>query len=227
MQKAQNQSGLPVVTPPSMEPAGGKFLGRVIVTIRAAVPGCAVVGTNDGSQPSVQYSGPGHFRGTSPFKMTLMKSTELKFLVVTPEGRYSAVATHNFEIDSASKHAPKAGRAGSMPDETDSAKSRCSVGILFEKCGSGIQVHRLLPGSAADLDGRIQKGDLVISVDGRPTSGMGVAEVQRLVSGAADTQVSIIFQRAGTPLGSGSVIIEAALARAPQAGPFALEGTQV
>jgi hypothetical protein len=231
LQRANSSSGLPVVEPPSMDPLGGQFHNRVIVTIRSNIEGSAVVGTNDGSEPSIHYSGPGHFRGTSPFKITLVKTAELKFLVVTADGRYSRVTTRNFIVqpgNSANVSSKNTGRASSLPvGITALANAQCSVGILFEKQGSGIIVHRLIPGGAAERDGRILKGDLVLSVDGRPSSGMNPATMRDLVSGQEGSRVSMIFQRAGAQLGDKAVLIEAVLVRAAQRGPFAFQDAQV
>ena len=223
LQRANSSSGLPVIEPPSMDPLGGAFMNRVTVTIRGNIEGSAVVGTNDGSEPSIHHSGPGHFRGSSPFKITLVKTAELKFLVVTADGRYSRVATRNFVVQPGNLAKVSSNHVG----RAKPVHRQCSVGISFEKQGTGLHVQHVIPGGAAERDGRIVKGDLVLSVDGRPSSGIDPTTMQNLVSGEEGSRVSMVFQRAGAQLGDKAVVVEAVLVRAAQTGPFAFQGAQV
>ena len=41
----------------------------------------------------------------------------------------------------------------------------------FDKCRF-FQVHKVIPGTLADRDGRIQKGDRVLSINGKATKGV-------------------------------------------------------
>ena len=43
-----------------------------------------------------------------------------------------------------------------------------SVGLISDH----FQVHKVIPGTLADRDGRIQKGDRVLSINGRSTKGV-------------------------------------------------------
>lgn len=44
------------------------------------------------------------------------------------------------------------------------------------KLGFCFQVHKVIPGTLADRDGRIQKGDRVLSINGRSTKGVNHRE---------------------------------------------------
>ena len=234
-QKAQGRTALAAITNPTMEPLGGNFAGRVTVTIRGELEGCSVVGTMDGSEPNVTYCGPGSLRGPSPFKLVLVKSAPLKFLTVCADGRYSPVTSQSYTVHSTGASmlltggvrsvSKITGRATSLPTEVALDSTSCGVGILFDKLmGGQICVHRLVPGGAADRDGRIQRNDMVLSVDGQPMAGLDIGRLQNLVKGNEGTQISILFQRAAPQLGEQPLMIEAVLTRGPNLGPFALEG---
>lgn len=56
----------------------------------------------------------------------------------------------------------------------------------------GVYIGELLPGSPAELDGRLQKGDFLVSVDGKDVSGcdlMGAATALKLCSNKASIKV--------------------------------------
>merc|ERR1711944_180608 len=69
-----------------------------------------------------------------------------------------------------------------------------------------ITVHKVIPGTLADRDGRIQKGDRVLSINGRSTKGVTHREALSILK-APRTEVVLVVSRSRsvTPLeGSGS-----------------------
>lgn len=51
------------------------------------------------------------------------------------------------------------------------------------------QVHKVIPGTLADRDGRIQKGDRVLSINGRSTKGVTHREalsILKVINGKID-----------------------------------------
>ena len=183
-----NLRSLPAIANPVMDPPGGTFVGRVIVTISSHMPGCSVVGTTNGSEPSANNS---NFSGPSPYKLTLSQSAQLKVMLVSPDGRYSAVASQNYALHHRSEK--------SSPQCTAETITSCGVGIIFENIGGGMTavqaaVKDFVPGGAAERNGRIAKGDIVLSIDGRSTSGLDAQDLQNLVKGQPGTQVSLIVE---------------------------------
>ena len=61
-----------------------------------------------------------------------------------------------------------------------------------------IVVKSLIPGGAAEVDGRIQVGDLLLSVDGRGVGGMASENVQRLIAGLPGSVVELGLIRPAT-----------------------------
>lgn len=84
--------------------------------------------------------------------------------------------------------------------------SRCGVGITFsltERGGvdlSGPVVSHVLPGSSADVDGTVQSGDRLVSIDGEPVRTWSMAKVRRVISNKAGARVSLEFDRDGEKL---------------------------
>jgi len=207
-----NLRSLPAIANPVMDPPGGTFVGRVIVTISGHMPGCSVLCTTNGSEPSANNS---TLSGPSPYKLTLSQSAQLKVMLVSPDGRYSAVASQNYVLQHRSeKSSPQ------CPAETINS---CGVGIIFENIGGGMTavqaaVKDFVPGGAAERNGRIAKGDIVLSIDGRSTSGLDVQDLQNLVKGQPGTQVSLIVESSAERDGETQQRQYILLTRAPNAG---------
>ena len=65
---------------------------------------------------------------------------------------------------------------------------------LYGREITAARVDGILPGSAAEKAG-FQKGDLILSIDGSPIETFN--DLQRIVSGSADTSLAIVVERSG------------------------------
>ncbi|EKX40378.1 hypothetical protein GUITHDRAFT_113618 [Guillardia theta CCMP2712] len=57
------------------------------------------------------------------------------------------------------------------------------------------RVQEILPGGAADVDGRIRVGDEVVAVDGTSTRNLHIEEVASMIAGRAGTEICLTIQR--------------------------------
>ncbi|KAG8191377.1 hypothetical protein JTE90_006121 [Oedothorax gibbosus] len=67
--------------------------------------------------------------------------------------------------------------------------------------GSQVSVGHLVPGGAAEVDGRVRTGDEIVSVEGAPVLSTSHHRVVQMVAGAAPT-VTLGLRRRGHPTGS-------------------------
>src|SRR4051812_4114697 len=70
------------------------------------------------------------------------------------------------------------------------------VGIQMDTRDSGITVVGTLPGTPAEQAG-ILTGDRIVSIDGKPTTGLTADEALKAMRGAAGTQAKVVVERAG------------------------------
>lgn len=69
------------------------------------------------------------------------------------------------------------------------------VGILIEQAGDLFVVGSLIKGSSAELSGKIQVGDEIVSLDQTKTKNLTLQEVEAALSGAIGTYVDVGFKR--------------------------------
>jgi hypothetical protein len=79
-----------------------------------------------------------------------------------------------------------------------SETTHAGVGLLLHAENGAVHVKTCVKDGAAYRDGRIQAGDVVVSVDSTPTLGLSVDEVRALVVGLQGTFVRISFERRTT-----------------------------
>ena len=97
------------------------------------------------------------------------------------------------------------GRGGVVPG---AARMRTSLshgvglGIATDAAGRCV-VTKVLPGGAAAFSGQVHKGDIVLSIDNRPTAGMSEGEIPEYFLGEAGTVVELGLGRPGTAIGHG------------------------
>lgn len=72
-----------------------------------------------------------------------------------------------------------------------------SVGLELSLQDGALTVERPLPGGPGERAG-IQAGDIVVSVDGRPTAGLPLPEAVALLRGATGTRPALTLRRPGT-----------------------------
>ena len=87
------------------------------------------------------------------------------------------------------------GQSGAAPESV-----HAGVGILLHHDSESRAVHvkTCVKGGAAQRDGRILPGDMIIAVADQNTQGLGVDEVRALVGGPQGTLVKIQFERVTT-----------------------------
>ncbi len=71
-----------------------------------------------------------------------------------------------------------------------------SIGLEMSMQQGALTVERPLPGSPGERAG-IQAGDIIASVDGRPTAGLPLPEAVALLRGAPGTRPQVVIQRPG------------------------------
>jgi carboxyl-terminal processing protease len=69
------------------------------------------------------------------------------------------------------------------------------VGIVLREGISGVVIKDLVPNSPAELSGRIQKGDILLSVNGKSTGTRSYEEVLALLRGDRGEKVTLGFRR--------------------------------
>ena len=68
------------------------------------------------------------------------------------------------------------------------------IRIFLDQETANLTVHSSIKGSPADKSG-IKPGDVILSIDGRPTKGMGLKEAIELIKGKEGSNIRIVFQR--------------------------------
>lgn len=69
------------------------------------------------------------------------------------------------------------------------------IGIVLREGIKGVVIKDLVPNSPAEMSGRIQKGDLLVSINGKPTSDLSYEEVLALLRGERGEKVVLGFKR--------------------------------
>ena len=73
--------------------------------------------------------------------------------------------------------------------------TQCGVGLsLVPRSDGSIAVKAIAAGSSAQLSGRIQVGDVLLSVESQPVKGMDIVDLRPLIVGAHETQVNMTFR---------------------------------
>ena len=87
-----------------------------------------------------------------------------------------------------------AGEAGGQR-ETEMAEL-VGIGLYFVQLDAGLcAVDEIVAGGAAESSGRIQVGDVLLSVDGQGVGGMELAQIRQLIIGRPGTAVTLDFSR--------------------------------
>ena len=63
------------------------------------------------------------------------------------------------------------------------------VGIYFQESGSDIVVNHLIRGGSAERSGKVQAGDVIISIDDKDVRGKGVGEMRNFIVGPEGSTV--------------------------------------
>jgi hypothetical protein len=71
------------------------------------------------------------------------------------------------------------------------------VGIYFQESGSDIVVNHLIRGGSAERSGKVQAGDIIISIDDKDVRNKGVGEMRNFIVGPEGSTVTLGFMRDG------------------------------
>ncbi len=71
----------------------------------------------------------------------------------------------------------------------------CGVGMMMAEEGGQLKVMGLVPGGPADKSHAIQKGDLLVEIDGKPVAGRTILEVRPYLLGARGSSITIGLAR--------------------------------
>jgi hypothetical protein len=71
----------------------------------------------------------------------------------------------------------------------------CGVGMMMAEEGGHLKVMGLVPGGPADKSHAIQKGDLLVEIDGKSVQGRSILEVRPSLLGARGTSITIGLAR--------------------------------
>jgi hypothetical protein len=108
-------------------------------------------------------------------------------------------------FDDASNHSGNLHPAASMPNK--SARSQpfsapapipddhCGIGMMMAEEGGYLKVMGLVPGGPADKSHAIQKGDLLLEIDGKSVAGRGILEVRPSLLGVRGSSITIGLAR--------------------------------
>jgi hypothetical protein len=67
----------------------------------------------------------------------------------------------------------------------------CGVGMMMAEEGGHLKVMGLVPGGPADKSHAIQRGDLLVEIDGKSVAGKGILEVRPSLLGARGSSITI------------------------------------
>jgi hypothetical protein len=185
--------------PPSIVPPGAKFDKTISATITSDIPGAIIYCTVDGSPPTesnFEQSGP------SPLLMQVDKSTRIR-AICSANGRTTQAAEAEFVLEA--PPAALAGKQSASPFVclllpvyhfvcfllpvvivASVAPTNCDVqcvvsgvGLLLEKSETheDVSVKKIIPGGAAQEDGRIKLKDRVTHVDSKPVGPLTLEQV--------------------------------------------------
>jgi len=71
------------------------------------------------------------------------------------------------------------------------------VGIYFQESGSDIVVNHLIRGGSAERSGKVQAGDVIVSIDDKDVRAKGVSEMRNFIVGPEGSTVNLGFNRNG------------------------------
>ena len=73
------------------------------------------------------------------------------------------------------------------------------VSVCFLTSGSDAipSISNIVPNGPADINGILQEGDLLVSIDGEPVAGWSLSRIQGAILGPEGTAVAVVVDRAG------------------------------
>jgi len=80
-------------------------------------------------------------------------------------------------------------------ETTERVQGRVGVGLILDDNDGDYVVRSVVDETAAAQCNKIQQGDSLVAVDGRPIRGMSLAEVKQLIMGEINTSVSLALRR--------------------------------
>ncbi len=131
---------------------------------------------------------------TAPVKAEPQPSAPSRSLPVSRLGSFDDGANHvsNAVSAAAAQRAPvsasysqPAHAPTSIPDD------HCGVGMMMAEEGGHLKVMGLVPGGPADKSHAIQKGDLLVEIDGKSVAGKGIIEVRPSLLGVRGSSITI------------------------------------
>lgn len=127
---------------------------------------------------------------TAPVKVEPQLSASSRSLPVSRLGSFDDGANHVSSSASAATayRAPQpqpAQAPAPIPDD------HCGVGMMMAEEGGHLKVMGLVPGGPADKSHAIQKGDLLVEIDGKSVAGKGILEVRPSLLGARGSSITI------------------------------------
>ena len=161
-------------------PLSPSHTGSASLSVLTGSPSAFIYCTTDGTEPT-----PTNFEhsGRSPLELSLQQSCILKARV-EDHRELSAVAEQRVVVAAPRERERSAPRTG-------------GVGMLIERFQDDghIVVKSLIPGGAADQDGRIQPGDYLLAVDGQVVGVFPSETVVRMIAGPEGTTVDLRLMR--------------------------------
>jgi hypothetical protein len=122
-------------------------------------------------------------KGASPMTLTLSLPATVRAICENKLGMTSAVKSERYSLDDKSS--------------VDQATAIGGVGMLIEQQegSADVIVTHIKSGGAADREGSIKVGDLLLSVDGRPVAGMHLPYIFKIVAGPVGSTVTLQLRR--------------------------------
>ena len=157
----------------------------------AEVVECGVCGGDDDVGVAAAATTEVSLAPSAPGRLQLGESTARQQLKILHQLRmkreHEQQGTHAFAGNST-------GEAGGQ-HETEMAEL-VGIGLYFVQLDAGLcAVDEIVAGGAAESSGRIQVGDVLLSVDGQGVGGMELAQIRQLIIGRPGTAVTLDFSR--------------------------------
>ena len=70
-----------------------------------------------------------------------------------------------------------------------------ATGVLDRAMDGTLHIIEVVPGGAAAQDGRIQRGDILLGLNGQLVMGRSVDELRPYILGPTGTQIELLIQR--------------------------------
>jgi len=96
------------------------------------------------------------------------------------------------------------------------SNGKVGVGLFFQEDKKELIVRNIVPGGSAAADGRIEAGDIIVSVDGKSVEGQGIETLRDCIIGSVGTFVELTFRRLQ---GDGPTLYSITLERKSQTKP--------